>query len=128
MRLPTAKEEKKKWAAPQAARACVRASMLVLPEPWTQSHLNATVVEEIGLNVTGCVTVPGQWDALEAVRYAESKTKAPITPFHTEQGVGFFAGGKRVHFTSSGVTIQATAGDCGSRAPETSCRRQWPQT
>jgi hypothetical protein len=103
------------------------ASMLVLPEPWTQDHLNATVVEVIGLNVTGCVRVPGQWDAIGTLRYVESKTKALIVPFHTEYGIGFFAGDKRIQFTSSSVTIQSTA-DCESLAPETSRRRPWPRT
>lgn len=97
--------------------------MLILPRPANQDRLNAAVVEVIGLNVMGPVGIPGDWDAHETIRYAESRAKASIVPYASEQGVGFFSSDKWVHFTPLRVTIQPV-GDCEPRAPASSSRRQ----
>ena len=80
--------------------------MLILTKPATQSRLDSAIVEVVGLNIMGPVYIPGSWDAYSTKQYAEIKLKQLLAMYHhPEAGVYFFANGKQVHFTLSGVLI-----------------------
>ncbi len=81
--------------------------MLFLTKPATQDRLNAAVVEVIGLNVMGPVSIPGTlWSASNALEYTETKLKQPLTLFQDlEHGIYFQVNNKRVCFNATGVVI-----------------------
>lgn len=81
--------------------------MLMLSKPSTQDRLNAAVVEVIGLNVMGPVSIPGSWNAEKAILYIEKRLKEPIThQVYDEEGTQFYAQDKVIHFSSIGVQIE----------------------
>ena len=77
--------------------------MLMLSTPFSQSRLNAAVLEIIGLRISGPVGIPGVWDAEETRQYVERKTRRTV--LMAGDGRVFCTDGKHVEFSAFRVVI-----------------------
>jgi hypothetical protein len=79
--------------------------MLVLAKPPTQERFNSCIFDLLNLRMSGCVTVPGEWDCYDALGYLEKRMNRVFIATLEEDGSIFMIGRNTVSFFDDEVVV-----------------------
>jgi hypothetical protein len=79
--------------------------MLALAKPPTQERFNSCIFDLLNMRMSGCVTVPGEWDCYEALGYLETRMNRVLIATLEEDGSVFMVGRKTVSFLDDEVVV-----------------------
>ena len=80
-------------------------NMLVLAKPPTQERFNSCIFDLLNLRMSGCVTVPGEWDCYDALGYLEKRMNRVFIATLEEDGSIFMIGRNTVSFFDDEVVV-----------------------